>query len=47
MAEVQAADGALLSSGLSPQEMASLIALMRKLLLALEPEGAEVAYRLG
>lgn len=43
MAEVQAADGALLSSGLSPKEMASLIALLRKLLLALEPGGAEIA----
>jgi DNA-binding MarR family transcriptional regulator len=40
MAEVQAADGALLSVGLSPQEIECLIALLRKLLLAIEPDGA-------
>jgi DNA-binding MarR family transcriptional regulator len=40
MVEVQAADGALLSVGLSPQDIECLIALLRKLLLAVEPDGA-------
>jgi DNA-binding MarR family transcriptional regulator len=37
MADVLDADGALLARGLSPEEMTRLIALVRKMLVALEP----------
>jgi hypothetical protein len=38
MADVQCADGELLSEGLSRREIARLITLVRQLLLAIEPD---------